>query len=356
MKHLLILSLAFPSFVLAQVEGNFKQSRAVNQAPVEMDKEESMYRTQRESNAPVQGYSNNAAYQQQISQNKLAFAGENVVVLTVNALSNQAAKEYVAVFNVTQVAATAEEADRLMNERLNKFLAGANTHNISRDKIYVDMVSFVPRYEVVSAKKTFSKKTYTEVPKGFIMQKNVHIRYDQPEILDKLITEAAKNEIYEIVKVDYTVENPDKIYSEMRNRIFDYLNQAVESYKKIGLRLDTVYRVTSESNWATYPQNRYASYQAFSTFSVDAIKGGATVSEAEKTTTSFYNALPSDAYDIVLNPTILEPAVQYSMSMKVKFTLKERVTPTKTEWKSSKELIIIPPNGEVKTVTVTENK
>lgn len=351
----LFLFLTAPVLVMAQAEGNFKQSRAVQQAPVNMDKEVEMQQNYRASNpAPVSAnYSNASAYGQQAYYNPsgLTIAGENVAILTINALSNQKAKDYIAIFNVTQLGATAEEADRLMNERIAKFMAGASAINVGKDNIYTDMVSFVPRYEVVAAKKTFSKKTFTEVPKGFILQKNIHIRFTEPEVLDKLISEAAKSEIYEIVKVDYNVENPDKIYSELRAKAFDYLNQQIESYKKIGMRLDTAYRITAENTFATYPSNRYASYQAYSTFSVDAMKS-APVAEAEKTTTSFYNAIPADAYDIVINPTILEPSVQYSYSIKVKFTLKERMPYMKTEYKNTKEIMIITPTGEMKTITV----
>lgn len=357
-KKLIFPLLLAPMLLLAQAEGNFKSSRAVQQESIEMDKEQSIQKLRMPSVNPSP--TSNAAYngyaQQQVNpynqSSGLTFAGENVAILTINALSNQKAKDYVAIFNVTQLGATAEEADRLMNERVSKFMSGAAQVGVSKENIYTDMVSFVPRYEIVSAKKTFSKKTFTEVPKGFILQKNIHIRFLEPEILDKLISEAAKSEIYEIVKVDYNVENPDKIYAELRSKAFDYLNQQIESYKKIGMRMDTAYRITAENTFAAYPANRYASYQSYSTFSVDAMKSAPVIAEAEKTTTSFYNAIPANAYDIVINPTILEPSVQYSYSLKVKFTMKERVPYSKIEVRNTKEVIIITPNGDMKTINV----
>ncbi len=76
--------------------------------------------------------------------------------------------------------------------------------------IYVDMVNFFPKYEYDVSKKLFSKKTYTEIPKGFELQKNIHIRYTAPALLDRIVTAAARQEIYDIVKVDYFVKDPQK--------------------------------------------------------------------------------------------------------------------------------------------------
>lgn len=293
--------------------------------------------------------SNSTYYSSNRSYN--SFAGENILLLNINALSNQKAKEYVAIFNVTQIGATAEEADRLLNERVTAFVNAAKQIGLSKEAIYTDMVSFLPRYEIVAAKKTFSKKTFTEVPKGFILQKNLHIRYTQPEVLDLLISAAAKSEIYEIVKVDYTVENPNEIYQELRTRSFDYLNQVIASYKKVGINLDSAYKITTEDAFATYPSSRYNSYKSFTTFSIESLKNSP-ITEAEKTTTSYYNAVPPDAYDIVINPTILEPAVQYTFSLKIKFTLKERTPYTKIETQTKKEVYIVTPNGDMKKIEV----
>ncbi len=309
-------------------------------------------------NAPYGGTGNANAYKpyQTPTNNDYAagiqFAGENVMILNINALSNQKAKEYVAIFNVTQAGSTAEEADKLLNDRITAFMNGANSLAVPKENLYVDMVSFLPRYELVASKKVFSKKTYTETPKGFILQKNIHVKFTDPEILDKLISIAAKNEIYEIVKVDYTVENPEKIYQDLRSKTLDYLNQIIANYTKIGMKLDSAYKITAENTWATYPATRYSSYQAYSSVSMEAVKGGSLVTEAEKTQTSFYNAIPADNYDIVINPTIIEPVVQYSYNLRIKFTLKERL-PFK-EVKREKEFLMITPAGEVRTLKVGE--
>ena len=60
--------------------------------------------------------------------------------------------------------------------------------------------------------------------------------------------------------------------------------------------------------------------------------------------------MPSNDYDLVINPEILEPAVQFSYNLVVRFTLPERRPLEKTTVK--KEFIMVTPTGEVKTLKV----
>lgn len=275
----------------------------------------------------------------------------NVVEIGINALSNQKAATYTAIFSVMQVGKTAEETNALLNQRLNAFLESLANMGISKSDVYVDMVNFLPKYEYDVSKKVFSKKTYTEVPKGFELQKNVHIRYKDHTLLDRIVTAAAAQEIFDIVKVDYFVPNAQTIYTQLREAAFKYLSDIKKQYQTIGVRLDSAYVVTGENAWVAYPINRYESYQAFSAQLLEPNeKLSATVNAADKPIARFYNAVPADDYDIVINPEILEPAVQFSYSLIVRFTLPDRKPVTHTETK--KEFILVTPNGEVKTLKI----
>ena len=279
------------------------------------------------------------------------FLDQNLLEININSLSNQRADSHTAVFTVYQVGKTAEQTNSQLNGRLNSFLSDLRSMGIPQEDIYVDMVNFLPKYEYDVNKKIFSKKTFTEIPTGFELQKNVHIRYADPSLLDRIVTAAAQQEIYDIVKVDYFVRDQQAVYQELRALTFDYLNNIREEYKKIGMELDSAYTITAENAWVAYPINRYESYQAFSTQSLSAgEKNSAVVEAADKPTLRFYNAVPGNDYDIVINPEILEPAVQFSYNLAVRFTLKERVIPVKKE--VVKEFILVTPDGEVKTLKI----
>ncbi|MEO6757880.1 MAG: SIMPL domain-containing protein [Saprospiraceae bacterium] len=275
----------------------------------------------------------------------------NQLEISINALSNQKASSYTAIFSLLQLGKTADETNTLLNSRLNAFLSELKTLGIPAEDIYVDMVNFLPKYEYDVTKKLFSKKTYTEIPKGFELQKTVHIRYTVPGLLDQVVTAAARQEIYDIVKVDYFVKDPELVYSQLRDAAFKYLNQIKTQYRSIGIRLDSAYLVTAENAWVAYPINRYETYRAFTGQRLETDdKGNSVVNPAEKPISRFYNAVPANDYDIVINPEILEPAVQFSYNLILRFTLPDRKPIVKTEVK--KEFVLVTPTGEVKTLKI----
>ena len=277
------------------------------------------------------------------------FVSDNALEISINALSNQKADAYTAIFNLLQLGRTADETNNLMNTRLDGFLNDLKAMGIPVADIYVDMVNFLPKYEYDVSKKLFSKKTFTEIPKGFELQKNVHIRYTNPALLDRIVTAAAKQEIYDIVKVDYFVTDQQKVYTELRAAAFDYLKETKKQYLALGLNLDSAYVISAENAWVAYPINRYESYQAFNTQNLDAGDKNVVVS-ADKPTSRFYNAVPANDYDLVINPEILEPAVQFSYNLVVRFTLPERKPLTQV--KNQKEFVLVTPTGEVRTLKV----
>lgn len=303
----------------------------------------------------------NYAEQQQLNQNipyraqfraipkTATILSNNQVEISINALSNQKATTYTAVFNLIQAGKTAEETNGLLNSRLDGFINELKALGIAREDIYVDMVNFLPKYEYDVSKKLFSKKTFTEIPKGFELQKNVHIRYSDPVLLDKIVSAAAHQEIYDIIKVDYFVRDPQKRYAELREAAFQYLGNIKSQYKMIGVNLDSAYVVTAENAWVAYPLNRYESYQAYSAEKLgNDEKYNAIINNADKPSTRFYNAVPANDYDVVINPEILEPAVQFSYNLLVRYTLPERKPSPAIVPK--KEYLLITPNGDLKSI------
>jgi len=272
---------------------------------------------------------------------------ERIIEIAVNALSNQEASSYTAIFSVIQVGKTADETNNLINQRLDAFMREVESLGIPRKDIYLDMVNFLPKYEYDVSKKIFSKKTYTEIPKGFELQKNIHVRYTDPSVLDKVVTAAARQEIYDIVKVDYFVDKPQEVYSELRAAAFNYLAEIKKLYRSNGIILDSAAIISAENAWVAYPMDRYEKYRAFTTQAIDD-NGKGIINEADKPVARFYDAVPANDYDIVINPAILEPAVQFSYKLVVRFTLPEKKPVVKTEIK--KELMILTPTGELKAV------
>jgi uncharacterized protein YggE len=269
------------------------------------------------------------------------YTSNNEVVLEVRSLMNMKADRFLAVFNVTQIGESAAKTDELLNSRIDAFTIALKQMGINEKDIYVDMIYLVPTFEFEMEKKFFSK-TYNEVPTGFEMQKNIHVTFKDINKVDDMVTLAAKNEIYDLVKLDFFVDNTEAVYDSLRNKSVACLTKKMASFKKLNLVLSDKFQILRESSYAIYPETQYPDYDAFVTQSLEAVKKNSGVTKIRKPKTVAYDQVPYNRYDIIVNPGILEPVVQYVYTIQVKYTL------DKPEVKSKNSYMIITPTGEVK--------
>lgn len=271
---------------------------------------------------------------------------ENSIYFEVNGLYNRKADAYLAIFNMTQIGENASVANDLLNTRYQNFVTEVASAGVKPEDIFLDMVSQVPIYELEATKKFFSK-TYNEVPKGFELQKNIHVKFTKGETLDKILTAAAKHEIYDLIKVDYFVENTSAVYESLRDSVIAFAKRKVNDYKELKVNLDTVYRVLAEQTSVTFPIDRYSRYTPAGNTSIEAVGKKSGVTEIRKPVVMFYNKLSYHNFDVVINPVVLEPVVQYSCKIKVRFSMKKPV-----ETKVQNHYKVITPTGDVKTIEI----
>lgn len=151
---------------------------------------------------------------------------------------------------------TADETNALLNVRLDGFLAELKNIGDPTDDIYVDMVDFFAQIRV-RYEQNCSKRTYTEVPKGFELQKETstsvipHLRCStgsSPQL---------PQEIYDIVESRLFRKRSQKVYTELRDVAFRCLSQIKTQYRATGLPFDSAYVITAEIPWvACMPINR----------------------------------------------------------------------------------------------------
>ncbi|HRF79369.1 MAG TPA: SIMPL domain-containing protein [Flavobacteriales bacterium] len=292
---------------------------------------------------------NSRIFFQQAEQPVKATVQGNLLVLEVNAMMNMRADSYLAIFHITQLGQTAEEADSLMNERINNFTERVKKDGVKKADVFSDMLSFVPVYELETTKKLFST-TYQEVPAGFEIQKNIHVRFGDARILDKLVTAAAKEEIYDLVKVDFFVHQQSACYDTLRMFATKLLQQKLDNFDKLGLQVKESHRTAAEKNGAYFPLDRYTSYQSRTQTSLNSRRKGQVVNDVKKSNTLFYNKVPYGNFDIVLHAEITEPPVQYTYNLTMYCQLPEAFKDKKGE-KEVKEIIkymMITKDGDVK--------
>jgi hypothetical protein len=272
----------------------------------------------------------------------------NVLTIDVKALQNVSATTYTAIFNLSQIGRSAETTNKLMKQRIDSIKTRLNAIGITKDDIAIDVISFVPVYEVEVTKKLFSK-TYTEVPKGFELQQNIHIQFSKTNQFESILEACAKSEVYNLVKVDYYIENIQEVYKNLQDKLLELIEDKKAYYSTLGFDLSKYDIKIADDKYCYFPKDFYQSYQAYNSVSFEALKKDKGVTTAKKQTSYYYQPLTYEQYDIVVNPSILEPVVQIGMNIKLLFTPKpkEQKQQPVTKTEIDHKYYVISPNGTI---------
>lgn len=331
MKHLFnTIALAACTLVTAQHLGNFNNQAA------EMSISRANIAT------ADSGYLSNAK-RKAISQ---SLQPSNVLTLNLRSLYNIEATDYTAVFNINQVGATADETTQLMNDKIDAVKAALKAGGF-QGQFAVDMISFVPQYEIEVTKKLFSK-TYTEVPVGFELQQNLLISYKNDADFQKILTACATNEIYNLVKVDYYVADLQAKYDDLQKKLLAEVVKKKEFYKALGYDMTTYDVRMANHKYYHMPKDFYKSYQASENISAQALKQKKGVTEVRKPQSYYYDAISYDGYDVVVNAVITKPVIQLGMDLSLMYVPKpEKPVPTAPIETPKPKVYVISPQGPV---------
>src|SRR5690625_920957 len=210
-------------------------------------------------------------------QSQVRFPDQNInistpsttdIFISVKGLANVKADSYVAIFSVTQVGKTTEEVNELIDKRLSQ--AESQIKLKKGTETYIDMISFVPVYEYEVEKKLFSKKSYNEIPKGFELKKNIHIKYSDPNQLNDFISILSNQEIYDLVRVDYFSSTIENIKKELTNKAKIALQEKIKNYEAIlGASFATNEKRIIDGFKMMLPVEMYKSYESYNSSSLN---------------------------------------------------------------------------------------
>lgn len=315
MKKAILLSLLFSSslFIFAQGAGNWAyQSKS--------DGNLSSYKEVLNDELYGDIFSQDNGYYQ---QPYYTVSNDTVIYIDVKALMNVKADTYIMILGLSQISENLENCFDLTDQRIAAFLSEAG---IKDEDAYVDFISQTPIFAREREKKIFSKK-FVEIPKGFEIKKNIHIRYSDRKMADKYLKLAAKNEIYDIIRVDYIVNNHKAVYDTLRQECVNLLNKYTADFAKLGYSFEADYKSLEESNSCTYPISNYSSFSSYMPANYEPLTGNdseITLVNPNEHINIFYNKLPYNNYDIIINGDMVEPAVQFSQYLKLKIVLKKK--------------------------------
>lgn len=297
--------------------------------------------------------SGNINYRDQESYNNMAidinFPSSNDILLSVKGLANIKADAYTAIFSITQNGKTTKEVNELMDQRITQSL---NEIKLKKGvETFVDMISFVPVYEYETEKKVFNRKTYNEVPAGFELKKNIHIKFDDPNQLNEFIAILSNYEIYDLVKVDYFSNALETIKKEMMTKAKLLVQEKLKNYQELlGETFINTEKKITDDFIINVPVEMYKSYEAYNSSSLN-LKKAANINQINKSVTLYYQPVFNKDFDFVMNSTVLEPVIQIQYEIKIAINREK-----KPVLKTDKEFILVTPNGDLKTLNTNTTK
>lgn len=273
----------------------------------------------------------------------------SAISLKAEVMMNVRATSYTAIFAATQNGRDAYEVDSLMSGRIAQVKYALGMLGINESEIHIDAVSMVPTYAFKVEDKKFNKRSI-EIPTGFEMKKNIHVLFKNHDVLDRIISEMAFADIYDLVKIDYNIDGMQTYYEELKKAAMEVIRSKEKTYADLQFYIETT--GMSDGFSVSYPIERYKSYTAyhsgsspqavqyerqireFNNFTVnsknttihmdataDARNQSFTIQTADKNRTIFYDRMPYNQFDKVINADIEEPSIQFYYSLQLTYVM-----------------------------------
>jgi hypothetical protein len=139
-------------------------------------------------------------------------------------------------------------------------------------------------------------------------------------LLEKLIGAAAQASIFDLIKVDYVINDLPRIRARLMEEASAIIKQKEDNYSRsLGLKFKRI-AIFQETYQTYYPDELYQTYTAAESGSVEpSYESRTRVVRERKSSTSYLEPLDRSAFDAVINPAGLEPVVQCTLYLKVRY-------------------------------------
>lgn len=242
--------------------------------------------------------------------------------IDASVLMNVRADEFVATFGVAEEAETVEACQARMDATLAAFTEALKPLGVGPEALFVD---FAAQTKVYGYK--VEGNLAREQLVGFELKKTVAIRYRDKALIDRLVIAASRAKVYDLIKVDYVVTDLAPVQERLAEAAAAAVKaKATRHERLLGIKLRAVPQVYAERSSAYFPSEMYDSYTAGES---EAVSGGpdrsrTTVQSLRKSRTFYYNPLNADGFDRVIDPVVLEPVVQFTLYLKLRYEIETR--------------------------------
>ncbi len=236
-------------------------------------------------------------------------------------LMNVKADEFIAVFGISQEGETVAECSQKMEAVVREFTDALKAMKIAEDDLFLDFVTQTKIYgfEVMG---DIAKEKLV----GFELKKNLSVHYRDRSLIDQLVVTAARSKIHDLIKVDYIVKDVNLVREKLMEEAAKVIKQKAARYDRLlGIKLLPPAQIYAEIPAVYYPTKMYDSFTAAESESLQSssIRQNRTIQLARKGKTFVFNGLDGDGFDQVINPVVIEPVVQFTLHLKVKYEVEQ---------------------------------
>jgi hypothetical protein len=273
------------------------------------------------------GQSGGNARAEQNERNKRVLAKEDAppsttsMFIEASVLMNIKADEHVAVFGLAQECVTVPECNQKMDVTTNQFSGDLKRLGIASEAIFVDFAAQNKIYGF-QLEGNLAKERLV----GFELKKNISVHYQDRLLLDKLLVTAAQSKIFDLIKVDYIVRDTGSVHNRLAEEAARIIKQKMARHERLlGIKLQPPTQIFAERYSAYFPTEMYDSYTASESENISQNYDEAkyTIQRARKSRTFFFNPLNADGFDMVINPIVIEPVVQFTLYLRVKYEVEQ---------------------------------
>jgi len=233
--------------------------------------------------------------------------------IEANVLMNVKADEYIAVFGLAQEGATVVDSNQKLDAQLKQFIGSLDSLGVKSNDVFVDFIAQNRIYDY-----GVSGNTATEKLTGFEIKKNVAVHYKDKALLDKLLAAASKAAIFDLIKVDYLISNMEAVRARLLEEASRVIKSKEESYTRLfNIKLKPNLVAVEKYN-VFFPSELYNVYTAYEAGNVG-YNDNMRVVQKRKASTFYFNPLNVSEFDAVINPVNVEPTVQCTLFLKIKY-------------------------------------
>jgi uncharacterized protein YggE len=241
------------------------------------------------------------------------------LLIDASVLMNVKADEHVAVFGVMQECTAVPECNQKVDAAVASFSAAVRGLGVPAENVFVDFTTQNKIYGFEVGEKVAQEKLV-----GFELKKNVSVRYADSRLLDRLVLAAAGAGIFDLIKVDYFVRDTGAVLDRLMEEATRVARQkAAKREQLFGLKLQKTPQIYTEKPSVYFPTEMYDAYTAAESENVSQTPSynqqTHVIQNARKSRTFYFNPLDAEGFDLVINPVILEPVVQYTLYLKLKY-------------------------------------